>query len=54
MTWTKVIALMTADPWLHQAPRGYGNNGPLTWVAECRVLREAPCPDRLAMAQWMM
>ncbi len=45
---------MTADPSVHQAPPGYGKSGPLTWVAECRVPREAPGPDRLAMAQWMI
>ena len=33
----RVKALMTRRPALHQAPLGYGRNGPLTWVAECRV-----------------
>jgi hypothetical protein len=28
--------MMTANPTLHRAPLGYGRNGPLTWVAECR------------------
>ena len=27
---------------------------PLTWVAECRIPRESPSPDRLAMAKWMI
>lgn len=46
--------LMTANPSLHQAPIGYAKNGPLTWVAECRVPWEPPGPTRLAMAQWMI
>ncbi len=45
---------MTRNPELHRAPLGYGKNGPLTWVAECRVPWEAPSPTRLAMAQWMI
>lgn len=50
----RVKTLMTRNPELHHAPLGYGKNGPLTWVAECRVPWEAPKPERLAMAQWMM
>jgi ankyrin repeat protein len=50
----RVIALMTANPELHRAPLGYGKNGPLTWVAECRVPRRAPTPVRLEMARWML
>jgi hypothetical protein len=46
--------LMTRNPALHQAPLGYGKNGPLTWVAECRVPWEPPTPQRLAMAEWMI
>ena len=49
-----VQALMTRNPALHRAPLGYGKNGPLTWVAECRIPWEAPTPTRLAMAQWMI
>jgi ankyrin repeat protein len=49
-----VRTLMTRNPELHCAPMGYGKNGPLTWVAECRVPWEAPGPVRLAMAQWMI
>lgn len=45
---------MTADPGLHRAPLGYGEDGPLTWVAECRVPWEPPSPERLAMAEWMI
>jgi ankyrin repeat protein len=52
LTW--VIALMTAHPDLRRAPLGYGKNGPLTWVAECRTQVGAPSADRLAMAQWMI
>ena len=50
----RVRAMMTRDPALHRAPLGYGKNGPLTWVAECRVPRRAPTPARLAMAEWML
>ncbi len=45
---------MTRDPALHAAPIGYRGNGPLTWVAECRVPWEAPRPERLKMAAWMI
>jgi ankyrin repeat protein len=50
----RVKLLMTRNPALHRAPLGYGSNGPLTWVAECRVPWEPPTPLRLAMAQWMI
>jgi len=50
----RVKALMTRNPSLHGAPLGYGKDGPLTWVAECRVPRESPSPARLAMAAWML
>jgi len=50
----RVKAMMTQNPALHSAPLGYGKNGPLTWVAECRVPWEAPKPERLAMARWML
>jgi ankyrin repeat protein len=46
--------MMTRNPALHRAPIGYGKDGPLTWVAECRVPRESPSPTRLAMARWMI
>jgi ankyrin repeat protein len=49
----RVKALMTRNPALHRAPLGYGKNGPLTWVAECRVPWEPPTAARLEMAQWM-
>lgn len=49
-----VRRLMTRYPDLHRAPLGYNRNGPLTWVAECRVPRTAPSRDRLAMAAWMI
>jgi ankyrin repeat protein len=45
---------MTRNPALHSAPLGYGKDGPLTWVAECRVPWESPSPVRLAMAEWML
>ena len=47
----RVQELMTCNPALHHAPLGYGNSGPLTWVAECRV---PPDKVRLAMARWMI
>jgi ankyrin repeat protein len=50
----RVQAMMTKNPALHRAPLGYGKNGPLTWVAECRVPREPPSETRLAMARWMI
>ena len=49
-----VKRLMTAHPALHRAPLGYQKNGPLTWVAECRIPWEQPSATRLAMAQWMI
>jgi ankyrin repeat protein len=50
----RVKAMMTRNPELHCAPLGYGKDGPLTWVAECRVPWEPPVPARLAMAKWMI
>ena len=50
----RVKALMMRNPTLHYAPLGYGRNGPLTWVAECRVPWAPPGPERLAMARWMI
>jgi Ankyrin repeats (many copies) len=49
-----VTRLMTRNPALHRAPIGYNKNGPLTWVAECRVPWEPPSATRLALAQWMI
>src|SRR6266404_1808744 len=50
----RVKTLMTREPALHRAPLGYAKNGPLTWVAECRVPWEPPRPERRAMAKWMI
>ena len=50
----RVKNLMARNPELHHAPLGYGQKGPLTWVAECRVPWEPPGPARLAMAKWMI
>jgi len=50
----RVKAVMTRNPALHRAPLGYAENGPLTWVAECRVPWEAPGAVRLETAQWMI
>jgi Ankyrin repeats (many copies)/Ankyrin repeat len=49
-----VKRLMTRNPALHRAPLGYNKNGPLTWVAECRVPWEPPTAARLAIAEWMI
>ncbi len=46
--------MLTRNPALHRAPLGYGKDGPLTWVAECRVPWEPPRAARLAMAEWMI
>lgn len=50
----RVTFLMTKSPELHRAPIGYGNNGPLTWVAECRIPWEPPGAVRLEIARWMI
>jgi ankyrin repeat protein len=50
----RVKTMMTRNPALHSAPLGYAKDGPLTWVAECRVPWEPPSPVRLAMAEWMI
>jgi hypothetical protein len=50
----RVKTMMTRNPALHSAPLGYAKDGPLTWVAECRVPWELPSPARLAMAEWMI
>src|SRR4051812_16396224 len=50
----RVQQLMIRDPELHRAPLGYAKDGPLTWVAECRVPWEPPGPARLAIATWMI
>src|SRR5882762_11319702 len=49
-----VKTLMSGNPALHRAPMGYGKNGPLSWVAECRVPWEPPGSERLAIAKWML
>ena len=50
----QVKSLMARNPALHRAPLGYNKNGPLTWVAECRVPWESPGSVRLAIAEWMI
>jgi ankyrin repeat protein len=50
----RVKIMMTRNRELHRAPLGYGKDGPLTWVAECRIPWEPPGPVRLAMAEWMI
>ena len=50
----RVKTMMIRNPALHSAPLGYGKDGPLTWVAECRVPWESPSATRLAMATWML
>ncbi len=46
----RIKEMMIRNPELHHAPLGYAKNGPLTWVAECRVPREASSQARLALA----
>jgi ankyrin repeat protein len=50
----RIKILMTRNPALHTAPLGYAKDGPLTWVAECRVPWQPPSPTRLAIARWMI
>src|SRR5438270_10207419 len=50
----RVKTMMTRNPVLHSAPLGYGNDGPLTWVAECCVPWESASRARLAMAEWVI
>jgi ankyrin repeat protein len=50
----EIKRLMSADPSLHRAPIGYGKDGPLTWVAECRIPGGPPSETRLAIARWML
>jgi ankyrin repeat protein len=50
----RIKSLMKRNPSLHRAPLGYNKNGPLTWVAECRVPWEPPGEVRLAIAKWMI
>jgi len=50
----RVKTMLTRNPSLHSAPLGYGEDGPLTWIAECRAPWEPPSPVRLAMAEWMI
>jgi ankyrin repeat protein len=50
----RVKSMMTRNPALHRAPLGYGKDGPLTWVAECRIPCAPPSSTRLAIAEWMI
>jgi ankyrin repeat protein len=51
----RVKTLMTRNPKLHSSPIGpHRGQKPLTWAAECRIPRETPSPDRLAIAKWMI
>lgn len=49
----KVQSLISKHPELKDAPIGYGEDGPLTWAAECRG-RTQPSPERLAIAEWLI
>jgi len=49
-----VQSMMLRNPALHKAPLGYAKDGPLTWVAECRVPKLPPDRTRLAIAKWMI
>jgi hypothetical protein len=48
----RVKAILTAKPDLHRSPRDDGDDGPLSWVTDCRG--PAPSPTRLAIAQWLI
>jgi ankyrin repeat protein len=50
----RVKTMMRTNPSLHEAPIGYARDGPLTWVAECRVPPVPPNQTRLEMAKWMI
>lgn len=50
----RVKTMMLKNPSLHEAPLGYAKDGPLTWVAECRIPPVAPNQTRLEMAKWMI
>jgi hypothetical protein len=50
----RIKAMMMKNSALHRAPIGYNKDGPLTWVAECRVPWEPPGPERLDIAKWMI
>ncbi len=50
----RIRRMMTGDPALHRAPLGYGGDGPLTWVAECRIPWGPPSATRLAIVSWMI
>jgi ankyrin repeat protein len=50
----RVKTIMLKNPSLHEAPLGYAKDGPLTWVAECRIPPAAPNQTRLEMARWMI
>lgn len=47
---TGVQDLMTRKPGLHKAPLGYGNDGPLTFAAECGTATQS----RLSIVRWMI
>ena len=50
----RVKALLTANPALHRSTREDGDDGPLSWMAECRVPSRAASPARLSIAQWLI
>lgn len=50
----RVKTIMLTNLSLHEAPIGYAGDGPLTWVAECRMPAIAPNQTRLEMAKWMI
>jgi ankyrin repeat protein len=50
----RIKTIMLKNPSLHEAPIGYAEDGPLTWVAECRIPPVAPNQTRLEMAKWMI
>jgi ankyrin repeat protein len=49
---TEVKRLIRINPELIHAQIGYGNDGPLTWAAECRGV--VPSPERLDIIDWLI
>lgn len=49
----EVRTLLFRHPELRTAPIGYGGDGPLTWAAECRGVRQ-PSQARLDLVEWLI
>jgi Ankyrin repeats (3 copies)/Ankyrin repeat len=49
----EVRLLLSKHPELRTAPIGYGEDGPLTWAAECRGIVQ-PSSARLSIVEWLI